>query len=546
MSLSPETAREIQSLSMPEFERLWNEAEEALRPDVFRARARTDRALFCRTLFPDLFWRAWSPVHHTFLSRPKSPWRERTRPKRIADLAPRKSAKTTLENKADLVHDACYGFEVCTTVYSTTYGDSERIVKALHEVFTSPRAYPLLHRTFGPFTVEGTQTEFAVTCPGGEPLGSQFAAKSFGGSGRGHLYRSIRPSKVTLDDIVHPQHVNSPKQREDDWTFLNKDVLKSGDVFTLYRMLNTVQHSDDTTMRASRDPSWRCTRWSALIAWPNLARWEPLKDIWSDLNNPEREEAALRYYHEHRAALDEGAEVLWPDGRPLFDLMLDFWSNPASFYSEDQNDPRDPERMVFDVERFRRCRFDGVNIHTSRGRVVPLGDCEVATWLDPSLGKKSSDYPALATVARERKTGYRFALSCSLDKGPPSTQRQRMWERFEALGRGKYGTDETGMGALFGEGFERERTDRQRAGRPWNMPVKGFKLSRETGDNAARISRLEPDAHNGWIEFSTDIPQAVIEMFRDHPHAVHDDGPDAIERADWLLGEALPTVKFGG
>ena len=555
MPLSPETTREIQTLSTREFDELWSGLERKHRAEVFIARARTDRPLFCRTLLPDLFGREWSPVHLEFFSRPKVGWRGRERPEQIADLAPRKSAKTTLENNADLIHDLCYGLEVCTLVYSTTFADSERLVKAIHHTLKAPEAFPALHATFGPFVVRGTETEFAVFSKLGEPLGSQYAAKSFGGSGRGHLYRSKRPSKVTMDDIVHPQHVLSATQREKDWEFLNKDILKSGDTYTRYRMLNTVQHADDTTSRAMKDPAWVVTKWQALIAWPeNLPLWERCRLIWIDLSNPKRNDAAWTFYQEHRAEMDAGAVVLWPQGRPLFDLMKAFWSNPASFYSEDQNTPRNPGTAVFDVDAFVRCLWDGQKLTPMRleggvwtpGRPIPLGELDVAIWHDRSKGGAKNDYPATAVVAKDRP-GYRYALELDLTREPASGQRARvwkLWERLRAARSIKVGCDDTAQTEVFGgESWQREIEERRRTSRPWSLNLQSFTLSE---DKNARISSQEPDTKNGWLQFARSLPSELMDQYRDHPNSAFDDGPDAIERADHMLTEDCPQVDSYG
>jgi phage terminase large subunit-like protein len=49
------------------------------------------------------------------------------------------------------------------------------------------------------------------------------------------------------------------------------------------------------------------------------------------------------------------------------------------------------------------------------------------------------------------------------------------------------------------------------------------------------ISSVEPAVVNGWLEFDISLPQAVIDQFADIPHGAHDDGADAIVRADRLI-----------
>ena len=46
--------------------------------------------------------------------------------------------------------------------------------------------------------------------------------------------------------------------------------------------------------------------------------------------------------------------------------------------------------------------------------------------------------------------------------------------------------------------------------------------------------------------FADDLPGELDRQFRDFPTAEHDDGPDAIERAVWLLDEGEVPMATGG
>jgi predicted phage terminase large subunit-like protein len=543
--LTQETARRIDGLSTTGFAALWDELAPEDRPFVLKSRCRTDRALFLTTFFDARFEEGWSAVHRHLLDRSKTQWSQRIERGLYALAAPRAAAKSTIMSFGDRVHDVCYGFEKFVVLISTTFGLSQDLVKDLYGVFTDGEAYSDLHAVYGPFRVTGTQTDFVVRCPRSPSGGTRIMAGSFGGTVRGVKHDGCRPTLIVIDDGEHPERVRSPEQRAKTWDFLTKDILKAGRRGTHVEVAGTVLHGDSMLARLLVAPGWAAHKFRAMESWPvHMKRWEECRGIWAKLENPRRVEDAYAFYLTHRTEMDEGARFIWTmDAPTLWDLMVLLWSDGiASFYSEKQNEPRDPERTVFNVDAFRRCTFDGIAIHAHGGRRVPLSDCELATWLDPSLGKETSDFPALATVARERKTGYRFVLLCTLDKGPPSEQRRRVWSRFEMFARGKWGTDETGLGALFGEGFEREREERKRGGVVWNLPMRGYNLD---SDKLVRIARLEPDASNGWVQFANDLPPAVLEQFRDFPTGANDDGPDAIERADWLLGDALPTVSFG-
>jgi hypothetical protein len=70
------------------------------------------------------------------------------------------------------------------------------------------------------------------------------------------------------------------------------------------------------------------------------ARWEAIYNTWE---NPDRERDALAYYQQHRAELERGACVLWPEAESLFELMrLRATIGSGAFTAEKQGDPVDP------------------------------------------------------------------------------------------------------------------------------------------------------------------------------------------------------------
>ena len=519
-------------------------------------RCRYDLAMFGAIFFGDRLPLPYNAFHRDVLARSKAPWTERTRPQRIADAAPRGNAKSTLETYINLLHDAAYGFEAFVGVLSTTFDLSQDLVKDLHTAVTEPDLCPLFHEVFGPFQVIGSITDFTVHVPGQDPRGVRFKAFSFGGTVRGVKHAGIRPTKWIVDDGEHPDRVRSPDQRQKTWDFLTKDVLKSGDKYTIYRIVGTVLHPDSMLNRVIGEAAggyglgWQGTRWQSVIKWPsNVELWNQCRELWADLTDPDREDTARRFYERHKAAMDEGSEVLWEEKADLYALHVMLWTDgPASFNSEKQNIATDPERQVFYPERFKRCRFDGTHIHTAKGRAIHIRECDVAAWLDPraSEEREKNDYDCVAAVARERATGYRFAIKVDMRRDNTTGQLRRVWSFFDVFGSGKgrqYGYEDNGFQVMMGKSFELMRTARQEAGQAWNCHLQGHTSTENKND---RISRLAPDADNGWIEFDEDIPIEVMEQFRQIPTGTHDDGPDAIERADWLVcggGTAQGTMQ---
>lgn len=508
--------------------------------DALYLRCRNDLGLFGALYCGERLPLPYNAFHLDVISREKRKWEEREQIQRVADAAPRGNAKSTLESYISLIHDAVYGLEIFVGVISTTYDLSEDLVSDLHAAFTQRDQHEDLHAAYGPFRVVGGKTDFTVHVPGQDPRGTRFSAYSFGGSIRGSKHAGVRFSKIVIDDGEHPEKVRSPTQRGKTWDYLTKDILKAGDRFTVYRVVGTVLHPDSMLSRLlSNGPGglgWRSTRWQSVIQWPtNADLWRECRELWSDLTDPHREDTARRYYLRNRAAMDAGASVLWPQKESLYDLQLMLWTDgAASFNSEKQNEATDPERQIFYPERWRRCTFDGVTITTSTGRPVHLSTCEIAVWLDPRASEQASrrDFSALAVAARDSH-GYVYLLSVDMRRDDVNGQIGRLWAAYDVYtGRARYGYEDNGFQVLMGAEFERIREERQREGRSYACHLQGHTSTKNKID---RIASLAPRLDNGWIEVVDTIPADVVEQFRQIPTGAHDDGPDAAERAIWLV-----------
>jgi hypothetical protein len=469
------------------------------------------------------------------LARPAVAWHERRGQTHRLDVAHRGAAKSTLATFVDLVHAVVYGLDRFIAIASATDDLSAVFVKNLHRAFTDRVGLPMLHEMYGPIRVVGGMTDFVVSVDG-QPscrIGS-FSAR---GPIRGQNHEGQRPTRIVYDDMEHPEDSRSPARRESAWRWVVSDAGEAGDpTCCLHQWVGTTTHRDGPVMRAALSPAWRSTSWKALQAWPErMDLWEQCRRLWADLADPNRIETARAWYEERREEMDRGASVLWPERYPLFELMCRWWASPAAFSAEMQNDPRDPARSVFDVTAFGRCRWDGAGqVVTSKGRTIALSDCDLAVWLDPiPPSETGTDFAALATVARERRTGQRLVLSCDMRRLAPSQQRAAVWAAFERWGtRARYGYEDNAFAALFGEDFKREMTERKGTAKPWQLSIHGVP---STENKIEVISSVEPAVVNGWLEFDISLPQAVIDQFADIPHGAHDDGADAIVRADRLI-----------
>ena len=513
-----------------------------------------DLEAFSLMFFPDRFGSAFNRLHNDIFAQRKVPWTYRTRAEYNATAAPRGSAKTTIRTFADLVHDVCYGFELFIGVISTSFDLSETLVSDLYDVFKDADAYPELHRMYGPFKVTGTKTSFVVKCPSANtPKGTKIKAYSMGGACRGHKHHGVRFTKWVLDDAERSDRVHNPNQRDKDESFVDSDVVRAGAEYTIVHFVGTVLHPDSVLARKldpHKSPGWDKAFYSAILQWPDEVDglWEECRAIWADLKRPtvlEREDAAWEFYAERKKAMDAGAEVLWPERESLFDLMIQWWTNRHSFSAEKQNEPGKSGERTYDVDRFHWVAFDGRTITTEDGREVPISKCKTAVWWDPipyNLKQTGRDKAGFAAVARGPDGG-RYVLEAAVERASP----ERQWERFlqfeDRYPHAKYGY-ENNTGDMEGnEDFQRMvRAIKQRNRR---FKVKGHQTK---GSKENRIADMQPACENGFIRFSrSGVSAEVVEQFRHFPDGRFDDGPDAIERAFWLLDQDhMPTISRRG
>lgn len=519
-----------------------------------------DLEAFCLAMFPERFPTPFNRYHKDVFAEVKVPCDERWDPLYQATAAPRGTAKTTLRTFADLVHDVVYGFERFIGVISTSFDLSETLVADLYDVFRSPDAYPELHRMYGPFKVDGTKTGFVVTTPSSQqPMGTKIKAYSMGGACRGHKHRGIRFTKWVLDDAERSDRVHNPVQRDKDEHFIDADVVAAGAHYTIVQFVGTILHEDSVLARKlnpHKSPRWERQFYQAILTWPDEidGLWERCREIWADLSRSTaraREEAARAFYAEHRIAMDAGAQVLWPEREGLFELMVQWWTNRHAFAAEKQNEPGKSGERTFDVDRIigRQVTVDGPA--TTGGAIVVEGErislaaCKIAVWWDPIPynAKQTGRDKAGFAVAAKAPNGGKFVLEARVGRMSP----ERQWEEFfgyvDRFPTATYGYENnTGDPAAQEEWARRVREIRRTHRR---FSPQGYQTRQAAKKN--RIADIQPACENGFIRFNVrGVQPEVLEQFRHFPDHNHDDGPDAVERALWLLDQEISTVTRRG
>lgn len=165
---------------------------------------------------------------------------------------------------------------------------------------------------------------------------------------------SRRADIVILDDVVDQQNSATEDQRKKviDWVETTVlPVLVPGG--TLLCLGNT-WHQDDLVSRFMKDPRFLVQKKHGAIISEAVHSelWQQYGSILLNITiDPlERFAQANRFYDEHKAEMDEGTKVLWPERYPYARLYFERLLNPYVFARMYQCDPSDrPDQVIKDA-----------------------------------------------------------------------------------------------------------------------------------------------------------------------------------------------------
>jgi predicted phage terminase large subunit-like protein len=498
--------------------------------------ARRSLAALSPQLFAMIYMRA-------YLSRPPSRMHKQVlellcqasgnRGCRIAIAAPRGHAKTTLVSLAYVLWSAIYRREMFILLISAT---REQAVGLLKNVKEQIQSNDLLRQDFPSICYR----------PGDRPvpkpwrdhqivLSNHVCIRALGANQglRGMRHNEHRPSLVILDDLESQELVTSAEQRQKTRDWFEKTLLKAGDPSTNILVIGTVLHQDSLLASLLEDRPGKSTGWTSrkYQAIESFSTHPELWDQWEAILNGGQlyqkgygRQAALKFYENHKALMDEGTGVLWPELEGYYQLMLmRACEGRISFQSEKQNEPIDPATCIFREEHFRywdkEQHKDVAELIQHLGPNVKLfGAC------DPSLGKKGveGDYTAIVILIQERTTKVAYVIVADIARRSPD----QVIEQIIAYGR-MYGVKQFAVESnQFQQMLADELAKRAKAA---DVRLDVNKVNHST-DKKARIQSLEPYIGQGQIRFSM-RQQMLLEQLRQFPHATYDDGPDALEMA---------------
>jgi len=343
---------------------------------------------------------------------------------------------------------------------------------------------------------------------------------------RGLRHKDQRPDLIIGDDLENDENVSNPDQRRkmSDWWF--KAVSKAGDETTDIVIVGTILHYDSLLATLLKNPIYKSRKFQAVKKFSQSDLWHK----WEDLYSLKRIKEAEELFKDNKDDMLSGTDVLWEDGQSYLDLMvIRLTEGPASFDSEYQNNPVNPEDCLFREEWF---KFHEGGEYT-----------QIVGAVDPSLGKIKGDYSAIVFLGKH-KDGYIDVLKATVERLYPDQTIKRIIDDAKSIHKSYPQTKITAFGVetvAFQEFFKDQLIDETRKEGVY-LPV--VETENQTTKKKVRIQSLQPHIKNGTIRFKQD-QRLLLEQLKYYPLADHDDAPDALEMAlRKLLTPTLGSLNY--
>jgi len=461
---------------------------------------------------------------------------------RVALAAPRSHAKSTWFTKDFPISEVCYRKRKYVIIISETPDVAKANMEWIRNQLKGNRK---LREDFGPLLSPKDQSNvldnseaFIAWHPDGNEgkrMLTLVQAVSTGQALRGRNWNGSRPDLIICDDLEDARaggNASTPEQRKKLKNWFSQTVIPLGDPKgkrTAFVVVGTTVHLDSLLMNILYNRSdFKTKIYRAIISEPlRMDLWEQCRTIYIERENENRKIDAEEFYYAHEAEMLDGSRVVWPEVQSLLKLMKVKWDDGSlAFNTEYMNNPIDEESQVFVPETF--------TYHN--GNIDVLSDIyEVANGVDMALGKQRGDFSAIATVARDKKTGTIYVADMYGQRVKPDVF---IGENVKNVLRNQptiIGAESVAAQEFFVDELKKAL---KKVGYPAETRVKKiYQRSRKE----LRIEALLPAIENGTIQFDRKHSH-LLEQFERYGTGDHDDLIDALEMAISALADTNVSV----
>lgn len=301
---------------------------------------------------------------------------------------------------------------------------------------------------------------------------------------RGVHFLSYRPDLLLLDDVENDEQVQSLHQRNKLENWFKKAVMKLPSRKAFYRLIvvGTILHNDSLLKRLEQRRDFQAYNFPLVLQFPHNMDSE---DDEPDLTGLVLDDPDI-----------DGTEV-----------MDEYCVDKDAFLSEYQNQPISQDGLLFDgYQTFER-----------------MPKCDIY-WmgLDPSMGKKTGDYFAVAVLGKKDQQFYATVKGYRMSPVKLIGRIIATYARYSKIAPTTLAVETVQFQEFFKDVLKKEAA-------AIDVPL-SVKELRNTAPKPLRIDSIAPLINDGTIQ----IHQAdtlLIEELDTYPSAAHDDLLDALEMA---------------
>lgn len=350
--------------------------------------------------------------------------------------------------------------------------------------------------------------------------GALVRSGSIGKAIRGARNGGQRPDLIICDDLESMDNTNTPEARDKNLHWYNSVIVpigtpeKTGIIY-----MGTMVHGSGLLPNILNRPEYDSRIYSAFTDEPEHPElWQQYETILLDTENESRITEADQFYSEHKAEMDIGAETLWPQRfsyKYLINKKVEVGSR--AFASEYLNKPSDPDSQIFNDNTIHYFNDRDLDLQ----EVMNTGKYDVFAFWDIAIGRtKRSDYNAIVTIAKHRRTGVIYVIDAWAAKVPVHKAMDVAIEKIIEFRPRFFGVESVQAQ------YEMYRQLQQKV---YEMGIYNTKMMpiKPTGKKEERIELLEPLFENGFLKIRT-TQRLLKEQLEQFPNADHDDLPDAL------------------
>jgi len=437
--------------------------------------------------------------------------------KRVAWSAPRGHAKSAYLSNVLPIHEVVFEKRKYILVISETDSASKKFVEWIanelkHNTKLRHDFGEILSPNRGVNEKDNQESFLAST-------GTLVEATSIGKQLRGKRNGAHRPDLVICDDLESSKNTNTKELVDKNIDWFDKVVVPIGDpARTSFVYMGTTVIANGLLQHVQRKSDFHSKTFSAIINGPERGDlWEALETTLRDIENRNRLSDAKEMYANNTEEMDKGIEVLWAGRWTYFNLIVEK-SNMTSraFNSEFMNNPIDTENAVFRIDQL--TYFDYPELHEKQ-RYFEF----YSAW-DIAMGKNNrSDYNAILTVARDKRTGVFYVVDAWAKKVPAHEALQHAVTVIEKYNPKIFAVETVGA---------QHDLYRQLKELAMKRGIYGTKIQpiMSRGKKEERVEMLEPLVENGALRFMRH-QRLLLEQMEQFPMGANDDLPDALQMA---------------